>query len=119
MNGFVVSYKHCYHSYYPDDTDDSIIWGYSLNSEEFEAQIPYLMDYLVAVAKWKNTEELQQFVAIERSKGNHAQMDIRAAFRVLRIEDTHMSIGDAALCRNFEWTFMVCFYLALYCISSY
>ncbi|TPX49190.1 hypothetical protein SeLEV6574_g01608 [Synchytrium endobioticum] len=93
-------------NYYPDDTDDHIIWAYSLNSKEGGDQIPQLMDNLVEVMKWKNTEELQQFVAIERSQGNHPLMDIRAAFRVLRIEDAHMGIHDAALCRNFEWTFL-------------
>ncbi|TPX30381.1 hypothetical protein SmJEL517_g06033 [Synchytrium microbalum] len=92
--------------YAPDNGDETVIWAYTRNAEEFPDQIPYFMDALVNIAKWRNTEDLQNFVAIERSKGSHPMSDIRSAFRTLRIEDAHIGIQDAPLCRNFEWTFM-------------
>ncbi|RIB14532.1 hypothetical protein C2G38_2095615 [Gigaspora rosea] len=66
------------------DMDDKILeWAYTKAIEESPEKIPEYLQSIFEVSKERNSESLQQLVAVQKSLGNYSKDDVMEAYKTM------------------------------------
>ncbi|CAG8574409.1 42246_t:CDS:10, partial [Gigaspora margarita] len=83
------------------DMDDKILeWAYTKAIEESPEKIPEYLQSIFEVSKERNSESLQQLVAVQKSLGNYTKDDVTEAYKTMNADPNQTDSTSATKYRE-------------------